>query len=757
MMRVAYCRPGEEAWPAPGGVPAGWTVVAFSDAAALEEGLRERALDAALVRLPDDAGALAETLSRLRVAAPGLPIVVVAAADRELDAASAVLAGASDYWLDAASPLRLRTSIELAVSRRRGAASQLVRDEALERVDDAVVVTDTEERIVYWNRAASRLYGYDYAEVVGRLLPETLSPLWLDAETRLKAWRAVAARGVWLGETTHSRRDGAPTRVAVEITAARDGRGRRSGLLLVARAAAGGAASPSSASAQGPRDRRDAREFLERLLNAVADPIFVKDREHRLLLVNDAYCALVGRPREQVLGVPNRDYLPVEQVDVFERRDALVFETGKEDVNEELITDAKGVTHVLVTKKTLGRDADGRPVIVGVVRDVTEMVKAVEDLKRSDEQLRHAQKLEAVGRLAGGVAHDFNNVLTAIVGCAGLLLEALPPGHPCREEADEIRLAGEHAAALTRQLLAFSRREGGAARTVDLREVLGSMRKMLTRLLPADIELEMVIPDRLAAVRVDPGQAERVLLNLVVNAGDAMPDGGRVSVVLRDAPEGGGGLTVPCVSLCVADTGVGMDDSTRARIFDPFFTTKAHGVGLGLVSVRDAVARDGGAVVVESEPKRGSSFHVFWPRAAGAPDAAEAPAAARRAPRAARLLVVEDDDAVRRFAVRCLERAGYSVLTAADGAEALRISDANEGVFDAVVLDVILPRMRGTEVAARLRARQPTARLLFISGYRTEEAALPAGPGGPAIFLAKPFTGAALAERVRELLETSPR
>jgi two-component system cell cycle sensor histidine kinase/response regulator CckA len=751
-MRVAYCRHGPGEWPAPGGPPVGWSVTAFESGRALDESLRDQPVDVALLRLPDDPRLLSETLSRLRVAAPGLPIVIAAADDQETEAAAAVMAGAADYWLDSMSALRLRTSLEQAVLRRRANSSQLARDEALERVDDAVVVTDVDERIVYWNQAASRLYGYAYAEVVGRLLPDTLIPLWLDAETRLNAWRTLAARGLWLGETTHARGDGPPVRVDVELSLVRDGRGRRAGILLVARPAGRAAGVPAAQSDR--RDPRDARAFYERILNSVADPIFVKDREHRLLLVNDAHCALLGRSREEILGRNDLELLPAEQAQIFMRQDDLVFETGQENVNEELITDAKGVTHVLITKKTLARDADGRMILVGVIRDVTAMVKTQDDLKRSREQLRHAQKLEAVGRLAGGVAHDFNNILTAIVGCAGLVLDGLPPGHPAREDAEEIRRAGEQAAVLTRQLLTFSRRDQGLPRVVDLREVFGGMRKMLQRLLPADIELDMGVPDQLGAVRVDPSQAEQVLLNLVVNAGDAMPDGGRVVVALRDEPCGGGGLPGPCVSLTVTDTGVGMDETTRARIFDPFFTTKSQGTGLGLATVRDVVAQSGGAVVIESAPGRGASFRVYWPLCADAPDAARGAhsPATRPAPRRANILVIEDDDAVRRFSVRSLERAGYDVLTAADGAEALRISDSHEGMFDVVIVDVVLPRGRGTDVVARLRARQPTAQVLFVSGYRTEEESLPRGPKGRVYFLQKPFTGAVLAERVHELV-----
>ncbi|MFI5362168.1 MAG: PAS domain-containing protein [Elusimicrobiota bacterium] len=750
-MRVAYCRPGTDAWPAADGPPAGWAVAAVSDTAALEEALREGSY-AALLRLPADPSLLMETLSRLRVAAPGLPVVVAAANDRESDAAAAVVAGASDYWLEAMSSQRLRTSLEQAALRRRSRAAERARDEALERVDDAVVVTDAEERIVYWNNAASRLYGYDYSEAVGRPLPDTLSPLWLDAETRVKAWRSLDAHGIWLGETTHARRNGEPTRVAVEISVARDGRGRRAGLLLVARPAGAVAASKAGESA---RDPRDVRRFLESILNSVPDPIFVKDREHRYLLVNDAYCAQMARTREALLGRTALEVFSAGMGEAFRSQDEQVFETGGEIVAEETVPDAKGEARSLIAKKTLGSDPQGHPVLVGVVRDVTEQVRALEELKRSQEQLRHSQTLEAVGRLAGGVAHDFNNVLTAIIGCAGLMLDSLPPAHPCREDADEIRRAGEQAAGLTRQLLAFARPQDAAPRVLDLREVCGDMRKMLQRLLPAAIDLEMTIPNALSPVLLDRGHAEQVLLNLVVNAGEAMPDGGRIRVVLSDAPDGGGGLRGPCVCLSVADSGAGMDEATRGRIFEPFFTTKTSGVGLGLSRVRDAVERGGGAVVVDSAPRRGSTFHVYWPRSAAALGEAGAGSAAapRRAARAARLLVVEDDDVVRRFLLRSLEREGYSVVGAADGVEALRLSDANEGSFDAVILDVVLPRLRGTEVAARLRERQPTARVLFVSGYRTDEKSLPAGPDGCASFLSKPFTGALLVAKVRELLE----
>ncbi len=716
----------------------------FSGADELIAALLERDFDAVLVALPADADRLTYILSRARVAAPDLPVVVAAPARREAEAEAGAAAGAADYWLDAMGPRRLRFALEREAHRRRGGALRRARDEAFDRVEDAVAVADDEHRIVSWNRAAERMSGRRSEEVVGCAVAEVLEPLWRDAGARLKAWRAVAARGVWLGEAQLTRRDGSSTRISAEIAVARDGRGRRSGLLFIARPTA----APAAATSVG------ARQFFERILNAIADPVFVKNRGHRILFANDAFCALLARSREEILANDENQYLPSEQAAVFRRQDDLVFESGRENVHQETVTDARGLPHVLITKKTVWHDTDGRPYLVAVIREITELVKAVDDLKRSQETLRRAQNLETVGRMAGGVAHDFNNVLTAISGCAAAALEALPHDHSAREEVLEIRRAGERAAELTRQLLSFVRRPKGAPQVLDLREVYGGMRKMLERLLPGQTSLEFRAPDQLGSVNVDPGRAEQILLNLVVNAGDAMPGGGRVVVELEDVAAGPPGLPGPCVSLTVADSGVGMDESTRASIFEPFFTTKPQGTGLGLATVRDAVVDSGGVVVVESAPDRGSVFRVFWPlcaRKAGA-RSDKRPARAQCTVHRARVLVVEDDEAVRRFVVRTLEHAGHTVLSAPDGLSALRLCRARKASFDAAVVDVILPRLLGPEFVERLREYQPEARILYVSGQLSDPVVQSCVAAGSGSFLPKPFDAALLVERVRGLL-----
>jgi len=490
--------------------------------------------------------------------------------------------------------------------------------------------------------------------------------------------------------------------------------------------------------------------FLQSLIDAIPEPIFVKNRDHRWVVFNEAFTALLGRPRETLAGGLDHDFVPKAQADVFWRQDELVFETGRENVNEETFTDASGRTHVLLTKKSLWTSKGGEKYLIAVIRDITEVLDAVDDAKRSKERLHRAQRLETVGYLAGGVAHDFNNLLTAIGGCAALLLESLPADHPSRVDAEEIRRAGERAAALTARLLSFSRRPEGLARPVDLRVVVEGMREMLRRLLPPDVELALVMPKKLGAIRVDPGLVEQVLLNLVVNAGEALPSGGRVTIELAEARGGGAGVPGPCARLTVRDDGAGMDEKTRRRIFEPFYTTKLNGSGLGLLTVAESARRTAGGVQVESAPGKGAAFHVYWPLTGARPPAAKPASGSRPAPTRVkgrgRALVVDDDDAVRRFAVRCLEREGYEVLSASEPAEALSISDANEGLFEMIMIDVVMPRMRGPELAGRLRARQPSAKLLFTSGRRQEDCCIPAGDGSG--FLAKPFTAQDLIGKV---------
>jgi nitrogen-specific signal transduction histidine kinase/ActR/RegA family two-component response regulator len=393
--------------------------------------------------------------------------------------------------------------------------------------------------------------------------------------------------------------------------------------------------------------------------------------------------------------------------------------------------------------------------MVGTVLDVTER-------QRLEQQLRQAQKMEAVGRLAGGVAHDFNNLLTAILGSADLLLGRLPLDHPERVEAEEIRKAAMWAADLTRQLLAFSRQQVLDPHVFDLSAVVANMDKMLRRLAPADITLRTRLAPDLGAVRADPGQIEQVIMNLAVNACDAMPGGGTLTIETANVELGTGHAPVHpgrYVVLTVSDTGMGMSATTQAHVFEPFFTTKERGkgTGLGLSTVYGIVKQSEGYVVLESEPGRGTTFRVYLPAVDAPVEAVAAGPARTESLRGEEtVLVVEDQEPVRRLACKVLEREGYSVLAAADGPEALRVAAHHAGTIHILVTDVVMPGMSGREVEQRLAAERPEMRVLYLSGY-ADASIVRDGVLEPGLaFLQKPFTPETLARRVREVLNAQP-
>jgi two-component system cell cycle sensor histidine kinase/response regulator CckA len=403
--------------------------------------------------------------------------------------------------------------------------------------------------------------------------------------------------------------------------------------------------------------------------------------------------------------------------------------------------------------------------IIGAIalqQDITEQRAGEEALRRSEEQLRHSQKMEAVGQLAGGIAHDFNNLLTGILSYSDLVLQELRPDDPIRGDIEQIRHAGQRAAGLTRQLLAFGRRQVLQPRVLSLNACIGEMDPMLRRLVGANVTFESELDPGLWHVLADPGQLEQVLVNLAVNARDAMPDGGHVTVTTAnlqltatDGARGNGVRPGSYVTLSVSDTGIGMDVPTQARIFDPFFTTKeaGKGTGLGLSTVYGIVEQSGGHIAVESAPGQGATFTIFLPRHMG-PAAAADPADRRSFPGGTEtLLLVEDEAAVRSSARRLLERHGYTVIEARHGAEALRIVETGDRAVDLVITDVVMPEMGGREMVERLRTRHPGIKVLFMSGYSeraiTLDGVMPPGTG----FVEKPFTIEQLTRRTRELLD----
>jgi nitrogen-specific signal transduction histidine kinase/CheY-like chemotaxis protein len=401
------------------------------------------------------------------------------------------------------------------------------------------------------------------------------------------------------------------------------------------------------------------------------------------------------------------------------------------------------------------RDSSGEPYgLCGIATDVTEQ-------KRTEERLRQSQKMEAVGRLAGGVAHDFNNILTAILGYGALLRDQVPSA-AARADLDEIEAEGERAAALTQQLLAFSRKEALSPKVLDLNAIVADTERMLTRVLGENVALSCRLSPELGWVKADKSQLEQVVLNLAVNARDAMPGGGSLTIetanreldeeYCQSHPEARPGRHA---MLAVTDTGTGMDAPTLARIFEPFFTTKeaGRGTGLGLSTVYGIARQSGGHIAVLSEPGRGTSFQLYLPIVTEAPEAETK--ASIHAPSGAGevVLLVEDEEPLRRLGVRILSKAGYAVIEAGDAESALALFQERGSEIRLLLTDVVLPKNNGRWLAEKLREFKPALRVLYTSGYSEEVIAHQGRPNAAVHFLPKPFTAESLLSRVRSALD----
>jgi signal transduction histidine kinase len=488
-----------------------------------------------------------------------------------------------------------------------------------------------------------------------------------------------------------------------------------------------------------------------------------------------AYCEMLwedGRPHDFIYLAVNRAFGALTGLkDVISRRVSEVI-PGVLEANPELL-DFYGRVASTGTSGTLETYVGALGIwfsisayspkhghFVAVFDNVTERKKAEAELLMTQQQLAQAQKMEAVGRLAGGVAHDFNNLLTVIQGYGEMLREALEGDPEKRESVSEIVKAAERAAALTRQLLAFSRQQVLETRVLDVGDVVADTERMLKRLIGEDIEVAVVKPEALGRVKADPGQVSQVLLNLAVNARDAMPEGGRLTIELSnvslDAPLEAGPEAIPpgrYVVISFTDTGCGMDTDTIGHIFEPFFTTKERGkgTGLGLSTVYGIVRQSGGFVAVKTAPGAGTTFRIYLPRCDEPTTSGIRRAVASRNGTET-ILLVEDEAGVRALTRTVLERRGYSVLVAENGAAALDVLARDPRPVHVLLTDVLMPGMNGRDLASRVRALRPAARVVFMSGYAADNA--PDFAGDPASgFLSKPFTERALASKIREVLD----
>ncbi len=478
-----------------------------------------------------------------------------------------------------------------------------------------------------------------------------------------------------------------------------------------------------------------------------------------LLDANPALVTMLGYSRAEEIVGRHLGGLYVDAQQWFQTAD--YFHAGKEfnNLSAELARQ-DGTTMLARISGRVIPDGRKGPTFQIFMEDITER-------RALEQQLRQAQKMEAIGRLAGGIAHDFNNLLMVISGYSEFLLERLGPDLSLRGPAQEISNAAQRATSLTRQLLAFSRKQMLAPKVLDLNEVVTENLKMLTRMIGEDIDLVMVPTPTIGAVRADPGQIDQVIMNLAVNARDAMPEGGKLTIETANVSldENSARIHAPLeagdyVMLAISDTGLGMDSETQSRIFEPFFTTKgAKGTGLGLSTVYGIVKQSGGYIFVDSQPQRGTTFRTYFPRVDGKEEAAAAQESLGL-PRPDRgqetILLVEDETNLRRLARQYLETQGYKILEAEDGAAALQIVEGHKGAIDLLLTDVVMPGMNGRELAVAITADRPEIRVLYMSGY-TENAIGHNGTLDAGInLLQKPFSLPALKDKVREVLDSEP-
>ena len=664
--------------------------------------------------------------------------------------------------------------------RKRVEETLRILEKAIETSQVGITITDSKGTILFTNPADARMHGHRVEELIGKdvrvFAPRTLwNPMPIERLDQLQTRRR---------ESINVQRDGTVFPVRLVSDAVRDDLGRPIAVVTLcediterrrleqdlAKAKAEleekvlertqelRKLNEQSLEEIGQRKRveealRESEKRFRTMFEAAPVGIYRATPGGRIVLANSTLISMLGCSSFEELAALNLERagfgpaLPRSQFREIIDRDSEV--RGFESV-----WDRRDGTSIAVRENTRAlRNPDGSVLCYqGVVEDVTER-------RMLEEQLRQAQKMEALGRLAGGVAHDFNNLLTAIIGYSDLLLMRLKQGDPLRANAEEIKKAGGRASALTRQLLAFSRKQVLQPVVLDLNTVITDMEKMLRRLIGEDIRLVTSLQPVLGLIKADPGQIEQVVMNLVVNARDAMPDGGTLTIETVDEAGGGGAAGArPRVMLTIADTGCGMTPEVRAHLFEPFFTTKQRGTGLGLSTVYGIVVQSRGEISVTTEPGQGTVFRIYLPRIEGEAGEKGVSASSQATGKGSEVvLLVEDEEIVRNMSREVLQMSGYTVLVAGHGDEALSVSRQHPGMIHLMVTDVVMPGMSGRELARRLATDRSDMRVLYVSGY-TDDQIVHHGVLDEGIeFLQKPFTPSALVQKVRAVLDAGLR
>jgi two-component system, cell cycle sensor histidine kinase and response regulator CckA len=608
------------------------------------------------------------------------------------------------------------------------------------------------------NPELCRITGFDEEELLERTLFDLLAPADQQAEREAVSEILTAHAGVREDQRRMVRRDGRPIWTQITVSGSRGESGTIVGLMLQVQ--------DITARKEAEEARRRSEQFLRDIAETLPVLVYVYDlAEGRRVYTNRRGLRTLGYADHELpegMALVEQLVHPDDQAEAARHMDRLMGLADGESVEHELrIRHADGSWRTMFNHATVyRRDADGRVrQVLGTIEDITQR-------RQLQAQLHHAQKMEAVGQLAGGIAHDFNNLLTVILGYAESLRAGLDREDPTRTDADQIIKAGKHAAALTQQLLTFARRDVDLSSPLSLNAVLMELESMLRRLLDAGVEIQLRPDPDLAWIKADPSHLEQIIMNLAVNARDAMPHGGTITfstanlrVLPGDPMHLRGAPPADYVQLQVRDSGHGMDSETRARIFEPFFTTKAadRGTGLGLSVVYGIVEQSGGHILVESAPGVGTTFDVLFPVAARDSSFARPKnAAASVAYGLETVLLVEDDAAVRRLGREGLESHGYHVIEASDSEEALDLARGFPRAIHIAVTDVVLPRTSGVDFARRLVELHPETRVLFVSGYADQTPFERAGLDPAWEYLQKPFTPSGLARAVRKTLTASP-
>ncbi len=634
----------------------------------------------------------------------------------------------------------------------------------LDSIGDGVIATDSSGRVVRMNRVACQLTGWQPGDALGRPLEEVFCVVdhvnGKRLEHRIDAARDVSAITEFAEDGVLLSRDGRQFPISDGDAPIRDAGGGQRGVVVVFR--------DMTRAREGERALRESEARFRSTFEQAAVGVAHIAPDGRWLEVNQHLCEIVGYSRGELLQRSFQDVTHPEDL-AADLKAMGQMQSGELTTYslEKRCTRSDAETVWVHLTMSLVRVEDGTPkYFICVLQDISQRKRTEEELARTAQQLRQSQKLEAIGQLAGGVAHDFNNLLSVILSYSTMLLQDAPAGGPMRADLEQIAEASQRAASLTRQLLMFSRRQVLAPRILEVNETIDGLGKMLERLIGENIELSFAL-SATGRVHVDPGQLEQVLINLVVNARDAMTDGGRVAVKTSDVQVGVDpgseklGLEPGrYTAISVSDTGIGVDPEIQSRIFEPFFTTKGvgKGTGLGLSTVFGIVKQSGGEVSVVSRPGEGATFTVYLPRVDGPPRASEAPEANGPGPRGAEtVLLVEDDEQVRTVVKTILERQGYAVLDAASAGDAVVICEQFHGTIHLLLTDVVMPRMNGRELAERVHRLRPKMKVIFMSGY-TDDAIVHHGVFNAGMhFIQKPVTPNPLLAKVRDVLDYDAR